>query len=100
MHRKIRDEGMKKNVMIRIDEEIVKKAKNYGLNISKISENSLKELIRRIEAPINQNEQKGNHEKGLVDWAGFEPAASAMPRRRSYQTDLPARPENTSRGAA
>jgi hypothetical protein len=26
-----------------------------------------------------------------VDRAGFEPAASALRRRRSYQTDLPAR---------
>jgi hypothetical protein len=26
----------------------------------------------------------------VVDGAGFEPAASAMPTLRSYQTDLPA----------
>jgi hypothetical protein len=26
----------------------------------------------------------------VVDWAGFEPAASTMPTWRSYQTDLPA----------
>ena len=26
----------------------------------------------------------------MVDWEGFEPPASAMPRQRSYQTDLPA----------
>ena len=42
---------MKKNVTIRIDENLVQKAKELGLNISKVSENALKEMIRRIESP-------------------------------------------------
>ena len=45
---------MKKNVMITIDAEIVKKAKEIGLNISKVSENALKEMIKRIESPNPQ----------------------------------------------
>ena len=44
---------LKKNVMIRIDENLVQKAKEIGLNISKVSENALKEMIRRIEGPIS-----------------------------------------------
>ena len=46
---------MKKNVMIRIDEDLIKKAKEYGLNISKVSENALKEMIDRIEIPKSQS---------------------------------------------
>ncbi|MDW8034056.1 MAG: type II toxin-antitoxin system CcdA family antitoxin [Nitrososphaerota archaeon] len=38
----------KKNVVIYLDSEIVKEAKELGLNISKISENALKKMIDRI----------------------------------------------------
>ena len=47
---------MKKNVMIRIDANLVRKAKEYGLNISKVSENALKEMIMRIERPISHKD--------------------------------------------
>jgi hypothetical protein len=47
---------LKKNVMIRIDENLVQKAKEIGLNISKVSENALKEIIARIERPISPKE--------------------------------------------
>jgi len=43
----------KKNVVIYLDAEVVKEAKELGLNISRISENALKEIIRRIK---NSNE--------------------------------------------
>jgi len=33
---------------IYVDEEVVRKAKEIGLNISKISENALKEVIEKI----------------------------------------------------
>jgi post-segregation antitoxin (ccd killing protein) len=51
---------LKKNVMIRIDQNLVQKAKALGLNISKVSENALKEMIARIERPISPKE--------LEDW--------------------------------
>jgi post-segregation antitoxin (ccd killing protein) len=35
-------EGRKKNVMVYLEPEIVKKAREIGLNISKICENALK----------------------------------------------------------
>ena len=49
---------MKKNVMIRIDYDLVHKSKELGLNISKISENALKEMIKRIESPNLPKESK------------------------------------------
>jgi len=69
---------VKKNVMIRIDAEIVKKAKDLGLNISKISENALKEYIKRLEGsnhPKNSNPSfsvNAFSEKGLVGTRRFE----------------------------
>ncbi len=41
---------MKKNVMIRIEQDLVAKAHNYGLNISKVSENALVEVIEALES--------------------------------------------------
>ena len=66
---------MKKNVMIRIDEELVRKAKDIGLNISKISENALKSIIEEIESPNPQSNPGNNPEKGGTgtvgsDWCG------------------------------
>ncbi len=51
--------------MIRIEEDLTKKAKELGLNISKISENVLKEMVRRIEQPdqSKQSEDCPNNSK-------------------------------------
>jgi hypothetical protein len=56
---------MKKNVTIRIDENLVQKAKEVGLNISKVSENALEETIRRIERPISPKELEDCPESGV-----------------------------------
>ena len=65
---------MKKNAMIRIDENLIKKAKEYGLNISKISENALKDMIERIERPKTQTNGGTPLEKTeMVRRVGFEP---------------------------
>ena len=62
---------MKKNVMIRIDVEIAGKAKEIGLNISKVSENALKDMIKRIESPITANKSKDCSENPQNDnWWG------------------------------
>ena len=53
---------LKKNVMIRIDANLVQKAKDYGLNISKVSENALNEMIARIERPISPKELEDRSE--------------------------------------
>ncbi|MEA2090012.1 MAG: type II toxin-antitoxin system CcdA family antitoxin [Thermoproteota archaeon] len=41
--------GEKVKVNITMDEDVVKKAKELGLNISRISENAIKEYIKRLE---------------------------------------------------
>jgi hypothetical protein len=40
--------GKSKVASIRIDEDVLREAKELGLNISKISENALKEAIKRL----------------------------------------------------
>jgi len=47
--------GKKKNVVIYLDPEVVKEAKELGLNISKVCENALKEAIRRLKGEYPQN---------------------------------------------
>ena len=49
---------LKKNVMIRIERDVIEKAKEIGLNISKVSENALKDMINRIENPNYKNKPK------------------------------------------
>jgi post-segregation antitoxin (ccd killing protein) len=41
--------GKKKITTMRIDAELIKKAHDLGLNVSKISENAIKEAIKRME---------------------------------------------------
>lgn len=85
--------GRKKNVVIYLDPEVVKEAKELGLNISKICENVLKEYIRKLTGSNQKNEIENNsigNRDCLVDGEGFEPSTSAMPTPRSYQADLPA----------
>jgi post-segregation antitoxin (ccd killing protein) len=45
----------KKNVMIRVDAEIVERAKNIGLNISKVSENALFRAVEAMERAYREN---------------------------------------------
>ena len=69
---------MKKNVTIRIDENLAQKAKELGLNISKISENALKEMIRRIESPrASKNPIDWPNSSQVVGLPGFEPGSRA-----------------------
>ena len=41
--------GKKKITTMRIDAELLKKAHDIGLNVSKISENAIREAIKRME---------------------------------------------------
>ena len=49
----------KKNLMIYVDEKVARKAKELGLNISKVCENCLKDMIGRIEDSNPQAMTKG-----------------------------------------
>jgi len=42
--------GKKKITTMRIDEELIKKAHDLGLNVSKVSENAIKEAIEKMES--------------------------------------------------
>jgi len=42
--------GQKKITTMRIDEELIKKAHDLGLNVSKVSENAIREAIEKMEA--------------------------------------------------
>ena len=44
--------GKKKITTMRIDEELIKKAHDLGLNVSKVSENAIKEAIEKMEAQV------------------------------------------------
>ncbi len=70
---------------ITIDPEVLRKAKEYGLNVSKIAENALKEYIRRLEGSSQRTETNG----GYVDtrsvsqqpwWAGPDLNRRPSPR--------------------
>ena len=49
----------KKRVLLYIDNEIVQTAKDLGLNLSKVSENALKEAIRRLKGINSENNCPG-----------------------------------------
>ena len=76
----------KQKVTINLEPQIVKKAKELGLNISKVSENALKEYIKRLEGSNYSNdggkvlfrEGFSSKEKGsMVRLPGFEPGLGA-----------------------
>ena len=73
-------EGKKKNVVIYLNPEIVKEAKELGLNISKISENALKEAIRRLRGGNLQDNHNSGDEAGPE---GFEPSTIGSEGRRA-----------------
>ena len=63
---------------MRIDEELLQKAHDLGLNVTKICENALKEMIRRIESPSAPKEDKGCPEDN--NWWG-RPDSNRGPER-------------------
>ena len=62
---------------MRIDEELLQKAHDLGLNVTKVCENALKEMIRRIETPSATKTPKDCPEDAtndhMVGLPGFEP---------------------------
>ena len=70
--------GKKTYVTIYVDEEIVRKAKDLGFNISKLCENAMKQAIKRMEG--SNCEREGMETVGchqVVRPPGFEPGSSA-----------------------
>ena len=76
--------GKKRLTSMRIDEDLLKKAHDLGLNVSKVCENALKEMIKRLETPVAQKEPKdcpdNPQENGVVARGRFElPPAGPEP---------------------
>ena len=63
--------GKQTRVNLTIDNDVVKKAKHLGLNLSKVAENALKDMIDRIESPNSSN--NFNKISKMVRGVGFEP---------------------------
>ncbi len=57
----------KKQVTINLKPETVEKARHIGLNISKISENALQQVIKRLETPKTNPNTEITHNDGLAN---------------------------------
>ncbi len=53
--------GKKVVTSIRIDQDILRTAKELGLSVSKVSENALKEAIKRLQTPVPQTDTNGGY---------------------------------------
>ena len=81
--------GKKKKTLLYLDSDVAQKAKDLGLNLSKVSENALKEAIRRLEGTKSETDcPDGIHcgERG-VECEGWD----SNPRRPSPE-DLKSSP--------
>jgi post-segregation antitoxin (ccd killing protein) len=56
-----------------IDADTIRKAKEIGLNLSKVSENALKDAVRRMSEPKGETMHNGGAENGEVDRWVFTP---------------------------
>ena len=84
----------KMTVGVYLPKNLVERARNRRLNLSRVTEQALSSILDYLEPQNNQKTRflgKASFGKEvLVDGTGFEPAASTMPTWRSYQADLPA----------
>ena len=81
--------GKKVKTTLYLDKEVVEKAKEIGLNLSKVCENALIASIEAMEGVYGRKEPKihpiVDQENKKVDRAGFEPATSDLRSRHSYR---------------
>ena len=82
----------KKPLNLSVNEELVKRARKYGINLSSFLEIKLQEHLALIEGKHINSSQFESHNTGYkdkemkyMDLSGFEPEASSMPRRRSSE---------------
>ncbi len=70
--------GIKGNVVLYLDKELVKKSKKLGFNLSKTFENQLKQLINLYSSVSMQNNcNLSKYKSCLVGPPGFEPGSIA-----------------------
>ena len=90
--------GKQVRVNLTIDEDVVKEAKEIGLNLSKIAENALKQAILALKnSKIYSNEQRPQNNNVnvceanfVVGRVGFEPTAFCTSSRCPNRARLPA----------
>ncbi len=70
---------------IRIDSEVLEKAHDLGLNVSKIAENALKDAIDRMERPKTPADSGNLQKVEVARDGGFEP-----PRPFDHRLSRPA----------
>ena len=88
----------KKTVSLYLSKNIVEKARNYNLNLSRVTENALNNILSQIEPPHKQNNRFslsedslfGKRESSVVGRTGFEPATFCTSSRCPNQTRRPA----------
>ena len=73
----------RKNVVITLDPELVEKAKELGLNISKVCENALIQAVKALEAAFNE---KGGNLGTVGSWK-WSLGRDLNPRPPPYQGD-------------
>ena len=74
----------RKNVVITLDPELVEKAKELGLNISRVCENALIQAVNALESVFNdKGDSLGTVGSRLEPRAGFEPATRGLRGRCS-----------------
>ena len=65
--------GKKKITTMRIDADLLKKAHELGLNVTKVCENALKEAIERMERPRTETNGGTRSDSNMARGVGFEP---------------------------
>ena len=65
--------GKKKITTMRIDADLLRKAHELGLNVSRVCENALKDAIERMESPRTETNGGTRSDSNLARGVGFEP---------------------------
>ena len=86
--------GNTKLISMRIDAELHKKARELGLNITKVCENALRQAVAKLEAPNTQTNggtaflsegSFGKESSIMVLRPGFEPGSAAFFHNQSRE---------------
>ena len=80
----------KVKLTLTVDEDVIEKARRLGLNISKVCENALIDMIGRIESP-NRPERSGSSFNASSQ-EGLNGASGGIRTRDQQLTRLPLRP--------
>ena len=80
--------GNRIRVNLTIDEDVVKKAKTLGLNLSKTCENCLIRSIKALETAYGENNNINHHENSIkrVEWAEPDLNRRSSPRQGDILT--------------